>query len=150
MNLKILSVLAWLLVSTNSYAIEKFSCGGTEPFWSLELTDYAVVYRNFDDKPVRYLRPNYTSAGATSIDLVMQVKAGRGRATFSAFVDSTTMLIVTAKDGKAPSDGKEYSAYCSDGMSDRLYPYSINAVVEGKTVTGCCETASRPAIEAKY
>lgn len=59
-----------------------------------------------------------------------------------AFVVNENLMIVADKDGKAPPDNVEYQAYCSDGMSDRAFPYSIFLMVDGKPFVGCCSTDS--------
>ena len=61
------------------------------------------------------------------------------------FVVNENRMMVADKNGKA-SDPDTYSAYCSDGMSDRGYSFSIHLVVDGNTYTGCCSTAASPPI----
>jgi hypothetical protein len=74
--------------------------------------------------------------------------ATRGRSTLIAFVvDERLMIIEDKKGGSPPGDLGAYKAYCSDGMSDRGYPFSIHLIVDGNTFTGCCSTSTSPPVD---
>jgi len=76
----------------------------------------------------------------------MSIRAKRGNSTLVGFVVNENRMMVADKNGKAPSDADAYSAYCSDGMSDRGYPLSIHLIINGNAYTGCCSTAALPAV----
>ncbi|OQX15062.1 MAG: hypothetical protein BWK73_07730 [Thiothrix lacustris] len=92
-------------------------CSGTEPFWSIEVTD-ANLNVNMMDGP-RYSVPvtfRQTSANNATIAVIAGVAGTNNTQAFMQKVDS-----------------------CSDGMSDANYPYSITAVLNNQRVlSGCC------------
>jgi uncharacterized membrane protein len=141
-------VLGLLLVPSSVYAIEKMDCVGTEPFWSATLTDGQVSLKLFDQTR-RYSKPMYGAAAGASADYVMSVQARSGTSNLAAFVVNETEMIVADNDGRAHKDRNAYRAYCSDGMSDLGFPYSIHLIVDGKTYTGCCSTVANPPVGQK-
>ncbi len=92
-------------------------CGGTEPFWSISISERDMKV-NMMDGP-QYSVPvslRQQSANSTSVAVVA---GNRGAAATTAFLEKVET--------------------CSDGMSDKNYPYSITAVLNGqKVVSGCC------------
>jgi uncharacterized membrane protein len=99
-------------------AANKLVCTGTEPFWSVEITD-TNLYVNMLDGP-QYSVPvtfRQTSANNKTIAVIGGAAGTNNTQTFMQKVSS-----------------------CSDGMSDTNYPYSITAVLNNsKVVSGCCK-----------
>ena len=120
-------------------------CGGTEPFWDAQLSDRQVTFGLSGGRRTIYIAPIYKAAAGAPLDFVMSVRAKRGSSILIGFVVNENRMMVADKNGKA-SDPDTYSAYCSDGMSDRGYSFSIHLVVDGNTYTGCCSTAASPPI----
>jgi len=91
---------------------------GTEPFWGGEVTGERLTYKTPDDPD-----------GQT---LTVSRFAGRGGLSYSGMIDGAgfTMAITTGR--------------CSDGMSDRLYPYVVTLQLEGEMRTGCAWSDRHP------
>ena len=92
-------------------------CNGNEPFWTIKITEQKMNVHVMDAEKYQVavdLRKQ--SANNTSIAVV----AGRrGNAFTSAFLQKVEI--------------------CSDGMSDKNYPYSVTALLNGRrVVSGCC------------
>ncbi len=95
-------------------------CGGTEPFWSMHVEESLLRVKIMDEPeyttPVEFRRQ---SENNTSIAVVAGRKEGDGTLT-AAFLQKVEL--------------------CSDGISDKKYPYSITAMLDGaRTMSGCCE-----------
>lgn len=92
-------------------------CSGNEPSWAIDVTETNIKVRMIDgpqyDVPVEFRQQ---SANNTSIAVI----AGRrGNALTSLYLQKVEI--------------------CSDGMSDKNYPYSITAMLNShKVVSGCC------------
>lgn len=93
-------------------------CSGTEPFWSVDVSPQRTKAElNFLDR--KYMLPITRAASAMNRNEIWIVKAASGKTQLS--------LIVRQES-------------CSDGMSDRDYPYSAIALVPGSDIiAGCCE-----------
>lgn len=95
-------------------------CGGTEPFWSMHVKESQLVVKILDgaeySTPVEFRKQ---SENNTSIAVVAGRKGGQG---------TLTVAFLQKVDA------------CSDGMSDKNYPYSMTAMLDGaRAVSGCCE-----------
>lgn len=98
-------------------------CGGTEPFWSMHITESQLKIKIMDGAeyaaPVEFRKQ---SENNTSIAVVAGRSVGQGALT-AAFLQKVDM--------------------CSDNMSDKNYPYSITAMLDGKrAMSGCCEMSN--------
>lgn len=92
-------------------------CSGTEPFWTIKVTEKQMEVHVMDAEKYQVAVDfRKQSANNTSIAVV----AGRrGNAFTSAFLQKVEV--------------------CSDGMSDKQYPYSVTALLNGRrVVSGCC------------
>ncbi|QYX55304.1 hypothetical protein K1T73_09245 [Roseovarius sp. SCSIO 43702] len=99
---------------------EGLDCGGTEPFWSLTL---GTATAHFSDP------------GGTELDLDMAgTQVAEGRLAWPAYV------ALTAPDSSA--DVIVEARLCSDGMSDRDYPWQVELLLtrsgETQFLSGCC------------
>jgi hypothetical protein len=120
--------------------------------WSaVELSHFGTRHSLMVKLPSKYpARPEATGHQGTVLpqahppDFVMSVQAKSRTSNLTAFVVNETVMTVADKDGRTPTDPTAYRAYCSDGMSDRGFPFSIHLIVDGKAHTGCCSTATRP------
>lgn len=83
------------------------SVNGTEPFWGLQIAAGDIVYSTPEDQGRHF-------AGAA-----FALKGNAASLTSGA-------LSVTLSDKS-----------CSDGMSDRVYPLTAEATIDGKTLKGC-------------
>lgn len=93
----------------------RLHCSGTEPFWGADLS-YSRADINFAFSEERFsagFAPPLSPASRTNIWLR------------SRFDLETDFLVLEAES-------------CSDGMSDRTYPYSILAKLEDNLLAGCC------------
>ena len=87
---------------------------GTEPFWGGEV----------DGKTLTYSTPEDQDGTAIAVERF----AGRGGIAFSGVLDGADFeLTVTPLE-------------CSDGMSDRTYPFTVTLEVRGEQRQGCAWT----------
>lgn len=91
---------------------------GTEPFWGGDVTDNVFTYSTPEN------------AGGTAIDV--KRFAGRGGLSFSGTLDGSSLDM-------AVTEGE-----CSDGMSDRTYPFTVTLQIGEATRNGCGWSESRP------
>lgn len=101
--------------STEAYAgigeDETLRFTGTEPFWGGEATGAALTYSTPDD-------PDGTT-------IAVERFAGRGGLSFSGSLDGAA-LVMTVTPGA-----------CSDGMSDRSYPFTVTLQLGDEQRNGC-------------
>ncbi|WP_138500805.1 COG3650 family protein [Nostoc sp. PA-18-2419] len=97
---------------------EEFIANGTEPFWSVTVTKTGIVYTSPDvqKQTFPYVAPLKAQARPADLVRVYRLK-GKGN----------NILIIKKVDT------------CSDGMSDRQYPYSAIFVLGNKVLEGCAE-----------
>ncbi len=95
----------------------RLQCTGTEPFWGITLRPGSMhADLNFLDRS--YARPITRVSAAMNHNDIWIVKSPSGRTAISLIVRKET---------------------CSDGMSDRDYPFSAIALVPGSDIiAGCC------------
>jgi uncharacterized membrane protein len=138
---------ALLMLQQPAYSIERMECGGTEPFWDAILSDRQVTFNLLGDRrTVIYPAPRYRAAEGASMDFVMSVRATKGKSSLIGFVVNEALKTIADKKGKPPADPDAYRAYCSDGMSERGYPFSLHLFVDGNAYTGCCSTTASPPV----
>ena len=93
------------------------NCGGSEPFWSLKISQYNLTFSPMGGKkfslPVAF---NKTSENDTSIAAIYSKARGKE-------VSATLQKVMS----------------CSDGMSDIKYPFAITVLVnKQRFYSGCC------------
>jgi len=93
---------------------EKFAVLGTEPFWSVSVSKNGIVYSSPEVKKQTFPYVAPVKAEGRPADLV-RVYRMRG---------NNTLIL------------KKVSV-CSDGMSDRKYPYSAVLILGNKVLEGC-------------
>jgi uncharacterized membrane protein len=96
-------------------------CGGTEPFWSMSISE-------------RDMKVNIMGGAQFTIPVNMRQQSA----------NSTTIAVVAGARANASTTAfLEKVENCSDGMSDKNYPYTITAVLNGQQVmSGCCALVS--------
>ncbi|RCJ26655.1 hypothetical protein A6S26_14790 [Nostoc sp. ATCC 43529] len=97
---------------------EEFIARGTEPFWSVIVSKRGIVYSSPDVQKQTFSYVAPLKAEARPADLVRVYRLqGKGN----------NILILKKVDA------------CSDGMSDREYPYSAIFILGNKVLEGCAE-----------
>lgn len=99
----------------------RLNCGGTEPFWGVEIGRAAASFSTPEGGTVALTAAPPRNASGRPADLVrvydLKRADGRGAVT----------LVVT-----------RHERACSDGMSDRAYPYHAVVVAPERVMMGCC------------
>lgn len=91
---------------------------GTEPFWNLAVKDGKGVWTTPDNQP--------------GTRIAVKRFAGNGGLGFSGEIDGKPFT-ATLTPGQ-----------CSDGMSDRSFPFVATIALGGETLEGCGYTDSQP------
>jgi uncharacterized membrane protein len=127
-RISLLALTAILLVSFPSFAnntqitaevaIEELNARGTEPFWSVTVNKSSIVYSSPSDKKQTFPYVTPLSAAGRTPETVRVYRLLSGNHT----------LVI-----------KKQSA-CSDGMSDKEYPYSATFIMNNTVLDGCAES----------
>ena len=97
---------------------EAVSFTGTEPFWSGDVAGKILTYKT-PDKP-------------DGEGIMVERFAGRGGISFNGVLDGAELeMMVTPLE-------------CSDGMSDRTYPFTVTLKIGEETRNGCGWTDRQP------
>jgi uncharacterized membrane protein len=105
----------------NAGAVEELYVVGTEPFWSGRVRAGRMVFTTPDNEKGEVVRVSRHSGRRAVVF--------RGRMAAGAF----TMTV--------------WRGQCSDGMSDRTYPFEVTIKFTGNTLQGCGWTTRRPFVE---
>jgi uncharacterized membrane protein len=97
---------------------EQIEFTGTEPFWGGQVSGRTLTYKTPDDLSGRLVE--------------VERFAGRGGISFSGMLDGVTFVMALT-----PST-------CSDGMSDRSYPFTVTLRLGEETRSGCGWTDRQP------
>jgi uncharacterized membrane protein len=89
----------------------KFTGLGTEPFWSIVVDGTTLVWSSMNDPVER-------------------------RATVSRLERGGILRLAGSLDGK-PMSATLWQQQCSDGMSDRRYPYALEVKIGQQKLSGC-------------
>ena len=87
---------------------------GTEPFWGARIEGRCITYSHPDDQDGTRVWTRYSGSG--------------GGSSWSGALDGRPFILRVRAQPK-----------CSDGMSDRRYPYAVDLTVGGEKRTGCAE-----------
>lgn len=97
------------------------TCSGTEPFWTMKLSDSSAIY-----------------SSASGLNLALSLQGSRIAMGQS---DYPLQLGFGSADAVATLLTRPQS--CSDGMSDRVYPWSVDLLLNtsggGAYLLGCCQ-----------
>jgi uncharacterized membrane protein len=125
-SLVILGIGATLLSADRSIAqsskIEEFNVVGTEPFWNINISRKGIVYQAMGEKPQKFAYSAPLSAQARPVDKVRVYRFGW----------KNNNILMLNKVGN-----------CSDGMSDKKYPYAAILMMGNRVVEGCAEKKSQ-------
>lgn len=99
-------------------SVDNFQCGGTEPFWGMEIKGSKMTYNDpIDNKKTTFNITEKLVPVGTSESFGFVVKANNGKSSVLATVRNVE---------------------CNDGMSDNKYTHEI-MYINGSTVfVGCC------------
>jgi uncharacterized membrane protein len=128
-RISLLALIAVLLVSYPSFAnntqiaaevaqVEEINSSGTEPFWSVTVNKSGIVYSSPSAKKQTFPYVTPLSAAGRTPDTVRVYRLRGGNHT----------LVI-----------KKQSA-CSNGMSDKEYPYSATFIMNNTVLDGCAES----------
>lgn len=106
------------LISQTPARVETFTARGTEPFWSITVNRNGIVYSSPDASKRTYPYVAPIAAQARPADLV-RVYRLNGQ-------PNGTLIIKKANS-------------CSDGMSDKAYPYEAILILGNQVLEGCAE-----------
>ncbi|MEC4817390.1 MAG: hypothetical protein SAK29_29570 [Scytonema sp. PMC 1069.18] len=97
---------------------EVFNVVGTEPFWNVNVSKRGIVYSSPEVKKQTfpYVKPLKAEGRPEDLVRVYQLK---GR-------NNSTLIIKKVNS-------------CSDGMSDKNYPYSATLILGNQVLEGCAE-----------
>lgn len=105
--------------SQNNNPDTLYRISGTEPFWSMVVARPQIIYTSADGDTLRF---DYKEARQAS---------GRQEGYVQVFeLDEGQQLLMRRTD-QCP---------CSDGMSDREYPYQATLILKEKVMEGCGRT----------
>lgn len=102
-------------VAATPTKVEEFTAVGTEPFWSVTINRNGIVYSTPDAKNIKYSYTAPKAASSRPLDLVRVYK-----------LTGKTNGFVVIKKGS-----------CSDGMSERVYPYDATVILGNQVLEGC-------------
>jgi uncharacterized membrane protein len=98
-------------------------CGGTEPFWSLEVENGQARYSGLDEEPQTMSASPWRKASGRLGTFAVQLERGGQIGYASVWRES---------------------ASCSDGMSDIGYPFGTVVIrPDGEVLSGCCRRSAR-------
>ena len=98
-----------------SFLPEVIRASGTEPFWSADISKESVTYTTPE---------NLGSGGVTAS---ISRADGAENVKFTATIDGQVLDILVTPGS------------CSDGMSDKVYPWTVERTLGEETVSGCAD-----------
>ncbi|MBD6615995.1 hypothetical protein FNW02_09175 [Komarekiella sp. 'clone 1'] len=109
------------LVAAETISSEEFIARGTEPFWSVTVSKSGIIYSSPDTKRLTFPYVVPLKAEGRPVDLVR---------VYQLRSNGNNLLIINKVND------------CSDGMSDKNYPYSATFILKNKVFEGCAEKKS--------
>ncbi|MFC4257149.1 hypothetical protein GRI97_16155 [Altererythrobacter xixiisoli] len=91
---------------------------GTEPFWNGDIANATLLWKTPED----------ADGTATAVERF----AGRGGLSFTGTLDGKPVVVMVTQ------------GECSDGMSDRTFPFTATVSLGGAQLNGCAWTARHP------
>lgn len=98
--------------------VESFNVVGTEPFWNIKINRNGIIYSTPEVRERKYPYTAPLKAQGRPSDLV-RVYQLRGQ-------PNGTLVLRKVNS-------------CSDGMSDKVYPYSATLILGNQVFDGCAE-----------
>ena len=105
-------------ITSSQFVRETLRFTGNEPFWGGEVTGVTLTYTTPEDQDGTVIR--------------VERFAGRGGLAFGGLLDG------------ADFDMTVTPLACSDGMSDRTYPFTVTLKIGEETRNGCGWTERQP------
>ncbi|MBB5280226.1 COG3650 family protein [Pacificimonas flava] len=105
---------------------------GTEPFWSAQVAGDGLRYETPAEGGDARREDASAAAASGAAEIAVTRFAGRNGVSWSGTLDGQPFALAATP------------AECSDGMSDRTYPYFIMLTVRGGTREGCGWTDRQP------
>ncbi len=116
MKTSLISILFLVLSLPVMADTPTFFCVGTEPFWSMNVSE--------SEGWIRFRRPE----GNMSLRIISR-RTANGSARYGAFITSSRYTSLTVARGE-----------CSDGMSDNIYTHTAVFDMGGNNIYyGCCD-----------
>jgi uncharacterized membrane protein len=103
------------LIAQNNTKIDEFNSVGTEPFWNVTVSKSGIVYSSPNAKKQTFPYVTPIKAAGRTADIV-RVYRLQGK--------PNSMLIIKKE------------STCSDGMSDKQYPYSVTLILNNTVLEG--------------
>lgn len=97
---------------------EVVSLGGTEPFWGAQINGGTLTYS--------------TPENIEGTQVLVSRFAGNGGLSFSGMMEGKGLIAMVTPGA------------CSDGMSDRTYPFVATLKLGDKVLKGCAHTDAQP------
>lgn len=94
----------------------QLQCLGNEPFWSLKLQQRVITIEDMNGRGRSFTRSKPVAVGNRLGTWVFPGKSKKGQ---------LMTLVVRTRD-------------CSDGMSERIYPYEVMVIEGAQAFDGCC------------
>ncbi|MCX7594971.1 MAG: hypothetical protein N2235_14675 [Fischerella sp.] len=107
------------LFAVNTTNTEEIIALGTEPFWSVTVNKNGIVYSSPENRKLSFPYVTPLKAAGRPPDL-LRVYRLRSKA-------NSNLLIIKKVNS------------CSDGMSDKNYPYSATLILGDTVLEGCAE-----------
>lgn len=101
-----------------------YSCGGAEPFWSMDISESAISYQSasFESKfNLDPVTPDSARGAASDYVLVYRTHI------VNAPSEPVTIVLQRSLESK-----------CSDSMSEPNYPFYIVMITRRNVLSGCC------------
>lgn len=109
-------------LKAKSFLPEQFTAFGTEPFWNADIADGQLTYITPDD----YLDGQQGTGMTVAVTRVDRDDVVE----LSAMLDGAALQIIVTPGP------------CSDGMSDVIYPWSVERQLGDRKVQGCARRSS--------
>lgn len=127
---------------------EPLICFGTEPFWSLDLTQPDRARFSALDSAEREYRGSFNPL-AYRKEAVWRGEATPEQGVAEASADSAARAETGVATGALVAFVRE--SPCSDGMSDTQHPYAVNlSLPDGRHLAGCCRVPEASEANASH
>jgi uncharacterized membrane protein len=106
----------------------KLQAGGTEPFWGMTVKTQGIEFQRAGEAIVKFPYVKPLAAEGRPLDVVQVYKLNNK-------TNSGVLVVNRMQNG-----------FCSDGMSDNQYPFSVTLMLNNQVFAGCASTPSHPAV----
>lgn len=113
----VLNLFIYILMPVCHAGNNELDCFGTEPFWDMSVVNQTVKFKINDERTISLKVAKPETAAGTSIDYLKVYKS---------YSNQKNAILLIQKQ------------VCSDGMSDRSYPYQVIFLHGDDAYIGCC------------